>query len=97
MEISKKAKTLNMDNNKKETKLSYEQLNAACDQLFLQNKELIKKNTTLENFLMNKRLEYLFKVLENSDRFFDKSFVLKCSTEIKEALTPEETKEAKED
>ena len=47
-------------------KLTYEQLNDACNQLWQQNKQLVKRNKELEQFVMNKRLDYLFKVLECS-------------------------------
>ena len=33
-------------------KLSYEQLNDACNQLFQQNQRLVKRNNELEQFLL---------------------------------------------
>ena len=72
-------------------KLSYEQLNDACKQLFQQNQRLVKRNNELEQFLLNKRLEYLFKVISIeegiSNKMFSKEFITACAKEIEEALT----------
>lgn len=72
-------------------KLSYEQLNDACNQLFQQNQRLVKRNNELEQFLLNKRLEYLFKVISIeegiSNKMFSKEFITACAKEIEEALT----------
>lgn len=67
-------------------KLTYEQLNDVCNQLWMQNRQLTSKNRELEQFALNKRLEYLFKVLEYSNNFTS-DFVVSCSSEIEEALT----------
>ena len=67
-------------------KLTYEQLNDVCNQLWMQNRQLTSKNRELEQFALNKRLEYLFKVLEYSNNFTS-DFVVSCSNEIEEALT----------
>lgn len=97
-----KAKEVKMGNNSNKAaneqtgKLTYEQLNQACNQLFLQNQELQRKleQQTLGN--MFKRLDYLFKVVENANVFKDSDFLNSCIDEIKEALTiPEEKKESK--
>lgn len=66
-------------------KLTYEQLNDACNQLWQQNKQLVKRNKELEQIVMNKRLDYLFKVLELRGNF-SISFIADCSSEIEEAL-----------
>lgn len=67
-------------------KLTYEQLNDACNQLWQQNKQLVKRNKELEQFVMNKRLDYLFKVLECSNEF-SSDFIGNCASEIEEAMT----------
>lgn len=67
-------------------KLTYEQLNDVCNQLWMQNRQLTSKNRELEQFALNKRLDYLFKVLEYSNSFTS-DFVVSCSSEIEEALT----------
>lgn len=74
-------------------KLTYEQLNDACNQLWQQNRQLIQKNKELEMFAMNKRLDYLFKVLEHSKEF-SSDFVVSCVNEIEEAMTiPQNTED----
>lgn len=98
MENQEKAKTVNMGNKGKNEpkKLTYEQLNDACNQLWQQNKQLVSRNRELEQFVLNKRLDYLFKVLELSSKFTS-DFVVNCSSEIEEMMTvpqePEETEE----
>ncbi len=61
-----------------------------------QNAQLIYQ---LQNANMNnmfKRLDYLFKVIENA-AMFDETFVEQCTIEIKELMTlPTETEENKE-
>lgn len=95
MEEQKKTKVVNMVANKTEEKkkLTYEQLNDACNQLWQQNKQLVMKNRELEQIALNKRLDYLFKVVEAGDKF-NSDFVVSCASEIEEALTiPHETNE----
>lgn len=77
---------------KEEKKLTYEQLNDACNQLWQQNKQLAMRNRELEQFAMNKRLDYLFKVLEFG-REFSSDFVGICATEIQEAMALPQEKE----
>lgn len=75
-----------------ERKISYEDLNNMAIQLSNQVRELSKRlqETNLTNFF--KRLDYLFKVVENSDKF-DVNFVWKCTSEIEESMTIPENKE----
>ena len=103
MEEQNKAKEVSMNNNlgsktlnsKTEAKkLTYEQLNDACNQLWQQNKQLVARSRELEQVVMNKRLEYLFKVLELSN-MFTSDFVVSCSNEIEEAMTIPQSKEEK--
>lgn len=77
-------------------KLTYEQLNNVCSQLFQQNQQLRKKLEETGSALSLKRLDYLFKVLENVNVFGDSDFINNCVDEIKEALTPQVTAEGKE-
>ena len=88
-----------MEENKKEQKkLSYEELQNVASQLSQQNQQLniMLQQANMTN--MFKRMDYLFKVLEMKD-CFDPEFVIACSDEIKELMTPpveteEEGKEA---
>ena len=71
-------------------KMSYEQLENIAHQLSEQNKQLYMK---LQDANMNnifKRLDYLFKVVENG-HMFKQDFLDKCIVEIEELITvPEE-------
>lgn len=67
-------------------KLTYEQLNDACNQLWQQNKQLVVRNRELEQYALNKRMDYLFKVLEFSDKF-PSDFIIDCASEIEAAMT----------
>ena len=93
-------------------KLSYEELNQACaemsQQIQQQNKyiqQLHKEIHEMRFILQNKRMEYLFKVVELQGRrdalAFDNDFYFACIKEIQESLTiPEdegEKVESKED
>ncbi len=92
------AKTVNMASNKstEAKKLTYEQLNDACNQLWQQNKELAVRNKELTQFAMHKRLDYLFKVLEFS-KDFSSDFVGTCAKEIEEAMTIPQQEEKPEE
>lgn len=71
-------------------KLSYEQLEQVCSQLDQQARALqFRLEQTASVF---RRLDYLFKVLEN-ERCFDPSYVQECADEIKQIMTIEEPKE----
>ena len=102
MEEQNKAKQINMNagtgkSETKQQKLTYEQLNDACNQLWQQNKQLVARNRELETFAMNKRLNYLFKVLELSNQF-SSDFVVNCSCEIEQAMTiPQDIEEHKKE
>ena len=96
MEEQKKAKTISINGNSKETKqkLTYEQLNEACNQLFQQNKQLTARLREVEQFLGNKRMDYLFKVIEFST-LFHSDFVVNCVDEIEEAMKMPQSEEEK--
>ena len=74
-------------------KMSYEQLENVAHQLSEQSKQLYMQlqNANMSN--MFKRLDYLFKVVENS-HMFKLDFVNKCIDEIEDFMTvPEETED----
>lgn len=76
--------------NERPEKMSYEQLENIAHQLSEQNKQLYMKLQSANMTNLFKRLDYLFKVIENSDKF-NKEFVNKCLTEIESSMTiPEE-------
>lgn len=102
MEEQNKAKQIKMNasagkSENKQQKLTYEQLNDACNQLWQQNKQLVARNRELETFAMNKRLDYLFQVLGLSNQF-SSDFVVNCSSEIEQAMTiPQDIEEHKKE
>ena len=72
-------------------KLSYEQLENVAHQLSEQAKQLYMKLQAADMNNMFKRLDYLFKVVENG-HMFKQDFLEKCIAEIEEIMTvPEET------
>lgn len=76
--------------NERPEKMSYEQLENVAHQLSEQNRQLYMKLQSANMTNLFKRLDYLFKVIENSDKF-NKEFVNKCLTEIESSMTiPEE-------
>lgn len=77
-------------------KLSYEQLENVAHQLSEQTKQLYMKLQAANMSNMFKRLDYLFKVVENG-HMFKQDFLEKCITEIEEIMTvPEETDKEEE-
>ena len=77
-------------------KLSYEQLENVAHQLSDQNKQLYQalQKANVDNLF--KRLEYLFKVLEQ-DHHFPDEFITKCAEEIVSMITiPEKEEETEE-
>lgn len=81
--------------NKETKKLSYEQLEQVANQLSEQTRKLYSKlqKSNMENVF--KRLDYLFKVVENKD-VFSKEFLDNCIKEIEEIITIPEEKDNKE-
>ena len=75
-----------MEENKKK-ELSYDELKNVAGQLSQQNQQLnlMLQQANMTN--MFKRMDYLFKVLEFQN-CFDSEFVITCSDEIKELMTP---------
>lgn len=82
---------------KENEKMSYEQLENVAHQLSEQARQLYAKlqEANLEN--MFKRLDYLFRVVENAHSF-SVDFVNKCTSEIESLMTlPDPEDEPKED
>lgn len=87
MEENKKSQDVKKSTLNNENKMSYEELNNVCAQLYQQNQNLIKQVQQLNVSAMFKRLDYLFKIVEFNKVFEDKEFVASCLAEIKEAMT----------
>lgn len=67
-------------------KMSYEQLKNVAHQLSEQNRQLFAKLQELNMANMFKRLDYLFKVIENG-HMFKQDFLEKCIAEIESLIT----------
>ena len=95
MEEQKKA--LGKDEPKKYT---YEELNNICNQQFQQMREMAGRIQQLEFAVNEKRLSYLFKVIEMSNKssvyHFSEKFVSSCVAEVEEALSLIEEESQKE-
>lgn len=78
-------KVVHMEPSNKSEKLTYEQLENVARQLSEQNQMLIKRvqETNMGNVF--KRLDYLFKVVEQ-DTKFNKEFAKKCISEIESIM-----------
>lgn len=92
-----KGKVVEMQPTTKETerseKMSYEQLENIAHQLSEQTNQLYMKLQAANMGNMFKRLDYLFKVVENG-HMFKQDFLEKCIAEIEELMTvPEEVEE----
>ena len=78
-------------------KLSYEQLENVAHQLSEQNRQLYAKLQEMQVDNMFKRLDYLFKVVENTG-VFSIDFHTRCVEEIESLMTiPEEPQEEKKE
>ena len=74
-------------------KMSYEQLEQIAHQLSEQARQLYSQLQKSNMTNMFKRLDYLFKVVENG-HMFKQDFLEKCIAEIEELMTvPEESEE----
>ena len=92
-----KGKVVDMQPATKETerpeKMSYEQLENIAHQLSEQAKQLYMKLQAANMSNMFKRLDYLFKIVENG-HMFKQDYLEKCIAEIEELMTvPEESEE----
>lgn len=76
-------------------KMSYEQLENVAHQLSEQNRQLFVKLQKLNMANMFKRLDYLFKVVENG-HMFKQDFLEKSIAEIESLMTVSEQEEEPE-
>ncbi len=87
----------------KKKELTFDELKLAAEQWY-QEKEFYKKKCNELNVALQesniaaslKRVEFLFEVVKNSEKF-DKDFVKSCAEEIQQALTPDNSFEKKEE
>lgn len=84
-------------NEVKEEKYSYEQLKNICDHLYKDKIELIKRLQQVEQYSMFKRMEFLLKIIEMSEKFNDADFITTCIDEVKEIMTVPEQGDAADD
>jgi hypothetical protein len=77
-------------------KMSYEELENVAHQLSEQARKLYTRVQQLEMTNLFKRLDYLFKIVENKVSF-SIDFVDKCVSEIQSIMTVSENKEVEED
>ena len=96
MEENKKTKMEPTTEAARPEKMSYEQLENIAHQLSDQAKQLYAKLQEANMVNMFKRLDYLFKVVENAHAF-NEEFVAKCVAEIEDLMTIPETEEGTED
>lgn len=89
----------NKKENKEVKKLSYEQLEEVANQLMQQTQQYKEALMRMNNEVMFKRLDYLFRVVEHSEHF-SIDFYNNCVAEIEQAISidkEEVEKESKED
>jgi hypothetical protein len=67
-------------------RMSYDQLESVAHQLSEQNRQMFAKLQELNMANMFKRLDYLFKVVENG-HMFKQDFLEKCVAEIESIMT----------
>ncbi len=93
-EQKKKSIDLNPQTTRPE-KMSYEQLENIAHQLSEQNRQLFAKLQEQNMANIFKRLDYLFKVVENG-HIFKQDFLEKCIAEIESLMTVPEQEERSE-
>ena len=76
-------------------KMSYDQLESVAHQLSEQNRQMFAKLQELNMVNMFKRLDYLFKVVENG-HMFKQDFLEKCIAEIESLMVVPEQEEEPE-
>lgn len=76
-------------------KMSYDQLESVAHQLSEQNRQMFAKLQELNMVNMFKRLDYLFKVVENG-HMFKQDFLEKCIAEVESLMTVPEQEEEPE-
>lgn len=75
-----------MEENTKKSELTYEQLTEIANQLSRDNHALRQQVQEMNYFNLFKRLDYLFKVVENDEKFAA-DFVETCKNEIVNLMT----------
>lgn len=80
----------------KPEKMSYEQLENIAHQLSEQSRQLYARLQEVNMANVFKRLDYLFKVVENAHAF-NEEFVAKCVAEIEDLMTVPESEEEVEE
>lgn len=80
---------------KRPEKMSYDQLESVAHQLSEQNRQMFAKIQELNMTNVFKRLDYLFKVVENG-HMFKQDFFEKCIAEIESIMTVPEQEEEPE-
>ena len=73
-----------------------EQLTQLIDQLYGRNQQLVEALNEKNTALMFKRMDYLFKIVEQS-HMFDDEFVTKCIDELQKTLDVTQTETDTED
>lgn len=79
-------------------KMSYEQLQQVAHQLSEQTRQLYEQLQKANLTNMFKRLDYLFKVVENA-HMFSEDFIKQCTEEIVDTITlpdPKDTEQSEE-
>lgn len=77
-------------------KMTYEQLESVAHQLSEQNRELRMKLQQMDMMNIFKRLDYLFKIVENQEKF-NEEFADKSKEEIVALMTIPEKEDKKEE
>ena len=98
MEEKRSAKQVSMKpvDKEKQQKLSYEELNNTCAQLYQQNQQLLRQLSQMNMTNMFKRLDYLFLVLKYESVIKNPEFIASCVDEIKTAITVADDEEDKQ-
>ena len=81
----KKVAQKEVSKSEKQTQPTSEQLTQLVDQLYGRNQQLVEALNEKNTALMFKRMDYLFKVVEQS-HMFDDEFVTKCIDELQKTL-----------
>lgn len=93
MEEKKKAKVMGLGaTQEKPAKMSYEELENVAAQLSAQNRQLYARVQSMDMTNIFRRLDYLFKVVENAHAF-PEDFVTECAIEIRDMLTVPEAED----
>lgn len=81
----------------KTQKYSYDELNNICVQLHAQNQKLLQQLRQIDQAFVFRRMDWLLKAVELSDKIKDAEFINYCVGEIKEGivLPEEETEQSK--